>query len=140
MKRVVIDTNVVISFLTDRDPRQQEIAARLFEDAAAAKQDIILHQSVITEVVYVLRNLYNQTAVQVAGMIRDLMDMPGITVVDEMPWARLLEIWPAIIENYADAALAAVADSGGYEYLATFHRRFRKQLKRLGINQYPAVK
>jgi len=36
VKRIVIDTNVVVSFLTDRDLRQQELAARLFQDADAA--------------------------------------------------------------------------------------------------------
>ena len=139
MKRIVIDTNVVISFLTDRDPRQQEITARLFEDTAAAKQEIILHQAVITEVVYVLQNLYKQAPAVVAAAIRDLMDMPGIIVVGEMPWARLFEIWPGRIETYADAVLAAVAHSGGYEYLATFDRGLRHRLKRLGIRPYPAV-
>jgi predicted nucleic acid-binding protein len=139
MKRIVIDTDVVISFLTDRDPRQQGIAARLFEDTAAAKQQVVLHQAVVTEVVYVLQNLYKQAPAVVAAAIRDLMDMPGIIVVDEMPWARLFEIWPGRIETYPDAALAAVAHSGGYEYLATFDRGFRKQLKQLGIRPYPAV-
>ena len=139
MKRIVIDTNVVISFLTDRDLRQQEIAARLFEDAASARLEVVLHQVVITEVVYVLQNLYKQAPAVVASTIRDLMDMPGVIVADEMPWSRLFEIWPGKIETYADAALAAAAASGGHEYLATFDRGFRKHLKRLGIRPYPPV-
>jgi predicted nucleic acid-binding protein len=139
MKRIVIDTNVVISFLTDRDLRQQEIAARIFEDAASATLEVVLHQAVITEVVYVLQNLYKQAPAAVAATIRDLMDMPGVIVADEMPWSSLFEIWPGKIETYADAALAAVTASGGHEYLATFDRGFRKQLKRLGIRTYPPV-
>jgi predicted nucleic acid-binding protein len=139
MKRIVIDTNVVISFLTDRDPRQQEIAAKLFEDTAAARRQIVLHQAVITEVAYVLQNLYKQAPEAVAATLRDLMDMPGVVVVDEMPWARLFEIWPARIGTYADASLAAVAIAGGYEYVATFDRGFRKHLKQLGIRSYPSA-
>lgn len=137
MKRVVIDTNVVISFLTDRDPRQQEIAAKLFGDTAAAQLRIILHQTVITEVVYVLQNLYSQTQADVAAIVRELIDMPGIVVVDEMPWARLFEIWPSRIGTYADASLAAVAIAGGYEFVATFDRGFFGRLKQLGIQSYP---
>lgn len=137
MKRVVIDTNVVISFLTDRDPRQQEIAASLFADVAAAELRIILHQSVITEVVYVLQNLYNQTQAAVAAIVRELIDMPGIVVIDEMPWTRLFEIWPSRIGTYADASLAAVALAGGYEFVATFDRGFRRRLKQLGIRSFP---
>ena len=137
MKRVVIDTNVVISFLTDRDLRQQKIAAEIFEDAASARLEVVLHQAVITETVYVLRNLYRQAPAAVAAAVRDLIDMPGVILVDEMPWTRLFEIWPGKVESYADAALAAVADSGGHEYLATFGRGFRKQLRRLGVRPYP---
>ncbi len=140
MKRVVIDTNVVISFLTDRDRRQQEIAARLFEDAASARHEIVLHQAVVTEVVYVLQNLYRQAPAVVTATIRDLIDMPGIIVADEMPWMRLFEIWPGTIETYADAALAAVADSGGHEYIATFDSEFRRQFRQLGIRAYPAAR
>ena len=133
MKQILIDTNVVISFLTDRDPRQQETAARLFEDTAAAKHELILHQVVITEVIYVLQNLYKLTAAAVAATVRDLMDMPGIVIVDEMPWGRVFEIWPREISTYADATLAAVALSGSYDCVATFDRGFRNRLKRLGI-------
>ncbi len=34
MKRVVVDTNVLISFLTDRNAEQQAQASELFEAAA----------------------------------------------------------------------------------------------------------
>ncbi len=138
MKRIVIDTNVVISFLTDRNLEQQKTAAVLFEDTASARHEIVLHQAVITEVVYVLRNLYKQTPAMVAATIRDLIGMPGISVVDEMPWARVFDIWPGQIETYADATLAAVALSRGYEYIATFDRSFRNRLKRLGLRPHPA--
>ncbi len=137
MKRIVIDTSVVISFLTDRDLRQQKIAAEIFEDAASARLEVVLHQAVITETVYVLQNLYRQAPAAVATAVRDLIDMPGVILVDETPWTRLFEIWPGKVESCADAALAAVADSGGHEYLATFDRGFRKQLRRLGVCPYP---
>jgi hypothetical protein len=35
MNRIVIDTNIVISFLTNRNLEQQELAAKLFIDASA---------------------------------------------------------------------------------------------------------
>lgn len=111
MKRIVIDTNVVVLFLTDRDLRQQELAARLFQDAAAGSCEILLHQTVISELVYMLRNLYKQTPQDVAEITRELSEMPGVSVMDEMPWGDLFSIWPRDIETYADAALAAVAGS-----------------------------
>jgi predicted nucleic acid-binding protein len=55
MKRIVLDTNVVLAFLLDRNPQQQADAAHLFAEAAAGHHTLILHQAVITEMVYVLR-------------------------------------------------------------------------------------
>ena len=49
MKRIGVDTNVVVSFVTDRDPKQQARAAELFGTATSGEQVIVLHQAVITE-------------------------------------------------------------------------------------------
>ena len=137
MKRIVIDTNVVLSFLTDRDLRQQVIAAGLLEGAASGLHQLVLHQLVITETVYVLRNLYQQTPAVTAAVVRDLIDMPGIAVVDEMPWARLFEIWPHQSNSYADSAIAALAGSGEYDSVATFDRDLRKLLRKLNVQVMP---
>lgn len=58
MKKVVIDTNALISFVTDRNPAQQENIAAVFEDAARLKVIILCPQNVLTEFVYVLEKIY----------------------------------------------------------------------------------
>ena len=54
MRRYVIDTNALISFVTDRNPEQQQKIAPLFESAAYMKAVIFCHQHVLTEFIYVL--------------------------------------------------------------------------------------
>jgi len=137
MDRIVIDTNIVISFLTDRNPDQQELAAALFQSASAGDHELLLHQIVITEVVYVLHNLYHRSLEEVAACIRDLTDLPGVVVLDKMPWADLFEVWPRQMEAFADAALVAVAKSGRHDFLATFDRNLRKQMKPLRVVPCP---
>ncbi|MGA2262442.1 MAG: PIN domain-containing protein [Acidobacteriota bacterium] len=137
MNRIVIDTNIVISFLTNRSLEQQALAAKLFEGASAGKHELLLQQIVITEVVYVLRNLYRRTVEEVAASVRDLIELPGIVVLDKMPWGDLCDLWPREIEEYADAALVAVTRSGRHDYLATFDLKLRKRLKALGVSPYP---
>lgn len=46
MKKYIIDTNALISFVTDRNPEQQQKITPLFESAANMKARIICHQSV----------------------------------------------------------------------------------------------
>lgn len=47
----ILIANVVISFLVDRSPRQQEQAAVLFKAAADQQARILLHQHVMDETI-----------------------------------------------------------------------------------------
>jgi predicted nucleic acid-binding protein len=129
MKRIVLDTNVVLSFLIDRDPQQQADASRLFDDAAAGIHTLILHQAVITEMVYVLRNLYSVDTTTIAKTLTDLLNLPGIIPVDEIAWSLLLELWPESVPDFTDAMLAAVTAQRRYESVATFDQLAKLKLK-----------
>jgi len=133
MKRIVLDTNVVLSFLIDRDPQQQADAAHLFAAAAAGDHTLILHQTVITEMVYVLRNLYKVEKARIAEILADVLALPGITPVDEVAWALLLDLWPENVSDFTDAVLAAVTTQHRYDAVATFDGPFTRQLKKQGV-------
>ena len=139
MKRVVIDTNVLTSFLTDRNAEQQAQATELFEAAAEGGTELILHQMVISEMVYVLRNLYEVDVAEIAGMIDDLLCYPGVRPVDDVVWSRVLQLWPDEFKDFADAALAAVALEERYEAVATFDRAFARRLRGAGFGTWPAL-
>lgn len=53
MKKYVIDTNALISFVTDRNLKQQQIMKGIFEKASLLKGIILCHSHVLTEFVYV---------------------------------------------------------------------------------------
>jgi predicted nucleic acid-binding protein len=122
MKRIVLDTNVVLSFLLDRDPQQQADAARLFDAAAAGDHTLILHQSVITEMVYVLRNLYGIEKPRIAEIL-----------ADEVAWSLLLDLWPESVSDFTDAVLAAVTTQRRYDAIATFDQPFTRQFTKQGL-------
>jgi predicted nucleic-acid-binding protein len=136
MSKVVVDTNVLLSFLTDRDERQQGLAAELFESAARGEHMLILHQLVLTEMVYVLQNLYNVGSKSVAIILQDLLAMPGVQPIDEVDWNLFLELWPQRVSDFADAGLTAVLRSGGYDSLATFDLSFSKAARKQGLSLF----
>ena len=133
MKSVLLDTNVLLSFLSDRDLDQQEKAAHLFAAAANREMRIDLHQIVVTEAVYVLTNSYEQSADAVSDVIGSLLALPGVVSVDLAPWRRVLGAWPRPFRDFADAMLAAFAKETRVDAVATFDRRFASSLKRQGI-------
>ena len=136
MKSVAVDTNVVLSFVTDRDPRQQRAAARLFEDAASGERRIVLLQVVLVEIFCVLQNLYRTPVGEIAVLLDDLLAMPHVIADNEVSWHAVLEIWPGRIRDFADAVLIAVARSGDHE-VASFDRKLTRALRRLGAVPYP---
>ena len=133
MKQILLDTNVLISFLTDRNLEQQEKAEELFDSALRGKSRLILHQIVVVEMVYVLKNLYQVGSGESAQILSDLIAMPGVKPVDEVSWTEVLAWWPARIRDFADGVLAAVAQQGGCDTVATFDQDFARCLKRNGI-------
>lgn len=138
MKRhpVVIDTNALISFVTDRNKNQQNKISRLFENASRLRLSILCPQNVITEFVYVLDTVYNIPSLVIKEMIGDFVIMPGIEIIHEVNLKILFSYWPDKIPDYGDAIVASVCKARKKAMVATFDRKFRAALKKLGLSVY----
>jgi len=133
LRRYVIDTNALISFVTDRSPEQQQLIAPLFEAAAHLKALILCHQHVVTEFVYVMDKIYKVPKKQIARMVADLIMMPGIEIIQEIDFSRLLSFWPDPVPDFGDAVIAAVGKIAKGTAVVTFDRKLRQHLNLLGI-------
>ncbi len=58
MKIYIIDTNALISFITDRNPSQQGLVAKIFKETAKLRAMVLCPQNVLTEFVYVMDKIY----------------------------------------------------------------------------------
>jgi predicted nucleic-acid-binding protein len=134
VRRYVIDTNALISFVTDRNLEQQQKIAPLFESAAQMKAVILCHQHVLTEFIYVLDRIYQVPKEEIARMIKDLIKMPGIEVIQEVDFETILSWWPDPIPDFGDAIIAAAGKARSRAMVVTFDRKFATKLKALGIN------
>jgi len=134
VKRYVIDTNALISFVTDRNLEQQRKIAPLFESAAQMKVVILCHQHVLTEFIYVLDRIYQVPKDEIGRMIKDLIEMPGIEVIQEVDFKTILSWWPDPIPDFGDALIAAAGKARSRAMVVTFDQKFATKLKGLGIS------
>uniref|UniRef100_A0A831U9S1 Type II toxin-antitoxin system VapC family toxin n=1 Tax=Geobacter metallireducens TaxID=28232 RepID=A0A831U9S1_GEOME len=133
MKKYIIDTNALISFVTDRNLAQQERIAGVLEEAARLRCTIICPQHVLTEFVFVMDRVYGVAKAEIGAMVGDFIAMPGIEVRHEVDFAGLLALWPASIPDFGDAIVAAVCKSTKGAAVITFDARFMGALKKAGI-------
>ena len=133
MKKYLVDTNCLISFITDRDPGQQKIIAKYFEDAADIECELVIVDSVITELVYVFEKIYMINIKIISDILHSLIETPGITVHKNFDLSKILKLWPDKIRDYGDAVIASHA-AGEKLKVITFDQDFVKQLSECNIS------
>jgi predicted nucleic acid-binding protein len=136
VKQVLVDTNVLVSFLKDRHESQRAQVRALLEAAVAGEHLAVLHTVVLVELVFVLTELYEQAPADVAEAVADLLALPGVIIAAEVAWSEVLSRWPSEIASLGDAILATVARQGRYDSVATFDLKLRRKLAKQGTPSY----
>jgi len=136
VRSVVADANVFVSFFVERNKAQQEAALALLSAAEEGEIAGVIPQSVIFEIVYVLQSQYGLTSRQASAVVDAVTKFPGMQIVDDCPWKRVLELWPDPLAGLADAAIVALAATNRYEAVATFDRKLANKLESFGLESY----
>jgi len=129
VKQFVIDTNALLSFVTDRNSDQQEFMNTIFEMVSSAKAALLCPQNVIAEFVYVMETIYNQPKTLIRSIIADFVLLPGVTIDEKTDIKTVFSLWPEQVEDFGDAIVAACAASHKGSIVITFDRRFIRSLK-----------
>lgn len=136
VERVAVDSNVLLSHLTDRNARQQEQASRLLESASEGDLEIHFPQAAMSEVVYVMEKSLRVSPARVAELVESVLTLPGARPVHDLEWSDLFALWPGSISSYGDALVLATARAAGSTSIATFDLAFRRQLRKAGFSSY----
>ncbi|TAL34029.1 MAG: type II toxin-antitoxin system VapC family toxin [Spirochaetes bacterium] len=133
MKKYALDTNALVSFVTDRDERQRAKIFPYFTKAAGMGCALVVTETVLSEFVYVLSHVYSVEEAVIAEMIKALAAMPGISTDTAFDLDGILELWPGKIRDYGDAVLGHYAGTRGIPVLS-FDKKLISQLKKCGIS------
>ena len=136
LPQVVVDANVLISSLTDRNDKQRADGRELLQRAARGQVAVILPQFILFETIYVLRSGYGHSASEIAAALREAIALPGVTVVDDCPWPEFFEHWSDLRPDIGDAAILALVVANRQYSLATFDRKLANRAKTFGVAPY----
>jgi predicted nucleic acid-binding protein len=123
--RLLLDTNVLVRFITGDPADMAEKARRLVERADAG--ELVLHVTpvILAETFFTLESYYTMNRQEVAVILRGFLNCRGIEVTEK---ERLLDALLRCRDksaHFADAYLAACAVDSG-EAIASFDRDFDK--------------
>jgi predicted nucleic-acid-binding protein len=135
MKSFIIDTNCLISFITDRNQKQQQIVKEVIEKASRNEINLYVISNVLTELVYVLESVYQTDKRTISMLIKDLLNNPGIIYNHGYFPEVIYKIWPQLIHDYGDAVIASASKKLKMS-VYTFDRKFSTQLRKLNIQYY----
>jgi predicted nucleic acid-binding protein len=116
--RALLDTNVLVRHLTGDPPAQARRATALLR----GRDELILTDLVIAEMVYVLESYYEAPKAEIAEMARAVLALPSVAVVDHDILLRAIELYETLRLDFAEAYLAAVAELSGVNAVASFDR------------------
>lgn len=135
-RQVLVDANVFVSFLVERNETQRAAAKALIDSAGDGEIEAFVTQFAVFEVTYVLQSFYGMPIPRVATLVRDMIALPGLTTIDDSPWRRVFEYWPEQFPVLADAATVAIAVANRHDAVATFDQKMVKRMQALGVESY----
>jgi predicted nucleic acid-binding protein len=109
VKRLRVDANVLLRFLTGEPESLAERAARLIRRAEAGEVLLILTPLVVAEMVWVLKSFYRRSSTEIAHVLIPLLSADGLEVRDREILVGALELARDKNVDFVDAVLALEA-------------------------------
>ena len=117
-----LDTNVLVRYFAQDDPRQSAAASRLIERLTPENPGLVT-SVVLAETVWVMEDLYAAKRGQIASIVEDLLQTGALVVQDaEQDWAALSR-YRRGMADFADYLIERTCAALGSETVYTFDRK-----------------
>lgn len=121
-----LDTNVVIRYLTQDDPKQAAAASRLFEGSLSADKPGYIALITLCEIAWVLADCYGADRSRIRAVIEGLLGSKQILVEDaDLVW-RALRASQDSTADFSDALVGQTMTARGCEKIVTFDKSAAK--------------
>jgi predicted nucleic acid-binding protein len=126
MKKALIDSNVVLRYLTKDPPKMAEAALRILDDAQNGKISLLIAVLTVAEVVWVLESFYGHSKAEIAETMSQFLFCDGLEVEGLDLIIEALTLYQGKNLDFADAFLAATALRRGPQAIYSFDQDFNR--------------
>lgn len=115
-----LDTNVLVRWIMDDDPRQATRVRRLLEEVRELRSALFVPSTVMLELEWVLRSRYKLDKPTVLSALNALLETQELEFQDEPALERALSLYRQSAADFADCMHAGQCGSAGRTPMITF--------------------
>lgn len=127
--RAVIDTNLLVRYLTEDDPSKANDVKRLLLKAAQGEVRLLVPSVVIAELVWVLQSFYRLEREEIAPLLNAILRTRGVEVSDKQIVGDAIALYLDGAIDFIDAWIIAFARAAGVRAVYTFDRKHFKGIE-----------
>ena len=120
-----LDTNVLVRYLAQDEPKQAALATRLIEQELSAAEPGFISLVVLVEVCWVLKRLYSASGDELLTVVEDLLSMPRFHLDRRDVVAAAVQFMQAVPGSkagFVDALIAQLAAAQGCSRTVTLDK------------------
>ena len=121
-----LDTNVLVRYFTDDEPKQAKAARTLVESRLTRESPGYVNVVTLAETAWVLQRLYGAGRGEVAQIVDSLLTAPNIVVERKAVVRKALQGYVSTATGFSDCLIAQLNAGAGCESTVTFDRQAAK--------------
>lgn len=122
-----LDTNVLIRYLVQDDPKQADIASRFIERQCTEESPCFIGHTTLCEVAWVLESNYSQGRAAIARIIEQLLQVGQLQVPQPNIVWKALRDYETSNADFPDHLIARVNEAAGCKTTVTFDKKAPNQ-------------
>ena len=121
-----LDTNVLVRYIVEDDPKQAKLSGIVIEDRCTAKDPAFVNLMVVCELVWVLQRAYNCTRDQIGEVLMNLLLTETICIEHhDIAWQAYRD-YDEGNTDYADCLISRLNAATDCETTYTFDKKASK--------------
>ncbi|HUT33275.1 MAG TPA: type II toxin-antitoxin system VapC family toxin [Planctomycetota bacterium] len=117
-----LDTNILVRYITQDDPKQEALAAGLIEAPAERGERLLIQPVVLCELVWVLERFYGFRKADLLPVIENILHTVEFEIADRAAVWQAFEDYRNGLGDFADCYIGRANEAGGSDTTVTFDK------------------